>query len=84
MTLSGSRFDVMQFVGERIDTVLGNFLKPIDDNWQPADFLPDSTQESFLADVKEFRESARELPYDYVAVLVGDTITEEALPTYES
>lgn len=84
MTLSGSRFDVMQFVGERIDTVLPNFLKPIDTNWQPADFLPDATQESFLADVKEFRESTRELPYDYVAVLIGDTITEEALPTYES
>ena len=26
----------------------------------------------------------RELPYDYLAVLVGDVITEEALPTYES
>ena len=26
----------------------------------------------------------KELPYDYLAVLVGDTITEEALPSYES
>ena len=24
------------------------------------------------------------MPYDYIAVLIGDTITEEALPTYES
>ena len=84
MTLSGSRFEVMQFVGERIDTLLADYLKPVESNWQPADFLPDATQESFLADVKAFRESARELPYDYVAVLIGDTITEEALPTYES
>jgi acyl-[acyl-carrier-protein] desaturase len=30
------------------------------------------------------QESAKELPYDLVAVLIGDTITEEALPTYES
>ncbi|RZL96878.1 MAG: acyl-ACP desaturase, partial [Pedobacter sp.] len=30
------------------------------------------------------REIAKDLPYDFWVVLVGDTITEEALPTYES
>jgi len=30
------------------------------------------------------RELSKELPYDFWVVLVGDTITEEALPTYES
>ena len=74
----------MRFVGEKIDASVDEFLKPIETNWQPADFLPDSTQEDFLAEVKLLRESTRELSYDYVAVLVGDTITEEALPTYES
>ena len=34
--------------------------------------------------MKELRELAKELPYDFWVVLVGDTITEEALPTYES
>ena len=84
MSLSGSRLDVMRFIGEKIDTSLGEYLKPIETNWQPTDFLPDTTQENFLDEVKLLRESTRELPYDYVAVLVGDTITEEALPTYES
>ncbi|MCK8492679.1 MULTISPECIES: acyl-ACP desaturase [Spirosoma] len=84
MILSASRVDVMRFVGEKIDTVLGDFLKPIETNWQPADLLPDTTQDNFLDEVKLLRESVRELSYDYVAVLVGDTITEEALPTYES
>ena len=84
MVLSGNRLDVMRFVGDKIDTVLGDYLKPVETNWQPADFLPDATQENFLDEVSLLRESARELPYDYVAVLIGDTITEEALPTYES
>ncbi|MGF7217254.1 acyl-[acyl-carrier-protein] desaturase [Spirosoma lacussanchae] len=84
MTLSGSRIEVMRFVGEKIDTLLGDYLKPIETNWQPADLLPDATKESFLDDIRQLRESARELSYDYVAVLIGDTITEEALPTYES
>jgi len=84
MILSASRIDVMRFVGEKIDALIGDYLKPIETNWQPADLLPDSTQENFLDEVKLLRESVRELSYDYVAVLVGDTITEEALPTYES
>ncbi|GAB3799037.1 acyl-ACP desaturase [Spirosoma humi] len=74
----------MRFVGEKIDASIDEFLKPIETNWQPADLLPDTTKESFLDEVKLLRESTRELSYDYVAVLVGDTITEEALPTYES
>jgi len=84
MILSGTRLDVMRFVGEKIDASMDEFLKPIETNWQPADLLPDTTKESFLDEVKLLRESTRELSYDYVAVLVGDTITEEALPTYES
>ncbi|GAB3641498.1 acyl-ACP desaturase [Spirosoma arcticum] len=63
---------------------MGDYLKPVETNWQPTDFLPDPTQENFLDEVRLLRESTRELPYDYVAVLIGDTITEEALPTYES
>ncbi|WP_394341008.1 acyl-ACP desaturase [Pedobacter yulinensis] len=60
------------------------YLKPIDDIWQPADFLPDASRDDFFQKVKELQQSAKELSYDLVAVLIGDTITEEALPTYES
>ncbi len=60
------------------------FLKPIDEIWQPSDLLPDSTRDSFFSEIKELQESAKGLSYDLVAVLIGDTITEEALPTYES
>ncbi len=60
------------------------YLKPIETNWQPTDFLPDPTKPTFLEEVRDLREQAAALPYDYLAVLVGDTITEEALPTYEA
>jgi acyl-[acyl-carrier-protein] desaturase len=84
MTLSHSRLEVMRFVGEKIDAFMGEFLKPIETNWQPADLLPDASKETFFDEVKQLQQSTRELSYDYLAVLVGDTITEEALPTYES
>ncbi|WP_245917112.1 acyl-ACP desaturase [Mucilaginibacter yixingensis] len=61
-----------------------DYLKPIESIWQPSDFLPDASRDTFFDEVKELQESARGLSYDLVAVLIGDTITEEALPTYES
>lgn len=84
MQLPSTRIEVMKFIGQKIDEIYDEFLKPIETLWQPSDFLPDSTDENFLLDVKLLQEAARELSYDYMAVLVGDTITEEALPTYES
>ena len=84
MELSNLRLEVMKFVGQKIDYFFDEFLKPIETNWQPSDFLPDATNENFFQEVKLIQENARELPYDYIAVLIGDTITEEALPTYES
>ena len=82
--LKPSRIEAMHFLAQKIESIIEEFLKKIDDNWQPADFLHDSSSENFIKEIKELRAECKELPYDYMAVLVGDTITEEALPTYES
>ena len=78
------RREVMLHIENYMLEVMDTYLKPIDTNWQPSDFLPDSTSETFFQDLKYLRENAEGLTYDLVAVLIGDTITEEALPTYES
>ncbi|MGY3053532.1 acyl-[acyl-carrier-protein] desaturase [Pedobacter sp. UYEF25] len=78
------RREVMVHVEKYMLEMMSTYLKPIDTNWQPSDFLPDSTSDSFFDDVRALRETAKDLSYDLVAVLIGDTITEEALPTYES
>jgi acyl-[acyl-carrier-protein] desaturase len=78
------RREVMLHIENYMLEVMDTYLKPIDTNWQPSDFLPDSTSETFFHDLKYLRENAEGLSYDLVAVLIGDTITEEALPTYES
>ncbi|WP_069660906.1 acyl-ACP desaturase [Arcticibacter eurypsychrophilus] len=80
----GARREVMQHIEKYMLDNMFNYLKPIDTIWQPSDFLPDSTDDNFFHKVKELRQSAEGLPYDLIAVLIGDTITEEALPTYES
>ena len=84
MRLAQSRLEVMTSLEDFVQEVMEKYLKPVDTNWQPADLLPDSREDNFFQKVKELQESCRELDYDYWAVLIGDTITEEALPTYES
>jgi len=84
MSTQNVRLEVMQFLEKDIDSYVENYLIPVEKIWQPTDMLPNSQEESFFEEVKELREIAKDLPYDFWVVLVGDTITEEALPTYES
>lgn len=84
MSIKNVRLEVMQFLEKNIDSFVENYLIPVEKIWQPSDLLPDSESDNFLEEVKELREYAKELPYDFWVVMVGDTITEEALPTYES
>ena len=67
----GSRKEVLLHVEKYMLQMMPTYLKPIDTNWQPSDFLPDSTSESFYQDVKVLRENAKDLSYDLVAVLIG-------------
>ncbi len=84
MSIHNVRLEVMQLLEKKIDTFVDQFLIPIETIWQPTDFLPNSQDENFFEEVRELREIAKDLPYDFWVTLVGDTITEEALPTYES
>ncbi len=84
MSLKNVRLEVMQHLEKDVDDLIEKYLIPIESIWQPTDFLPNSEGENFMEEVKEIRELSKELPYDFWVVLVGDMITEEALPTYES
>lgn len=78
------RLEVMQAIEPKVLGFMDTFLVPIEDLWQPSDFLPDSQADNFMDEIEKIREEAKELSYDFWVTLVADTITEEALPTYES
>ena len=65
------------------DNILVN-LNHVERSWQPQDFLPAPESEGFYEQVKELRERSKEIPDEYFVVLVGNMITEEALPTYQT
>lgn len=78
------RLEVMNFIDKDVDDYMEKFLISPEKIWQPTDFLPDSNSDKFFDQITELRELSKELPYDFWITLIGDTITEEALPSYES
>jgi len=84
MSLHNIRLEVMQTIEKNIDYLVDNFLISPEKIWQPTDFLPNPQGENFMDEVQEIRELSKELDDDFWVCMVGDTITEEALPTYES
>ncbi len=84
MSVKNIRLEVMQTLEKNIDIFLDKFLIAPEKIWQPSDFLPDPQGDNFMEEVKEIREISKDLSDDFWISLVGDMITEEALPTYES
>lgn len=84
MAAKNKRIEVMQALEPKVEGYINDFLIPIEDIWQPSDFLPDSQRDTFFDEVEQLREESKELGYDFWVTMVADTITEEALPTYEA
>ncbi len=78
------RLEVMETIEQSMDDLLVKYLRPIEENWQPSDLLPDSREPDFFEEIEEIQALAKDMSYDLFAVLIGDTVTEEALPTYEA
>jgi acyl-[acyl-carrier-protein] desaturase len=83
-TMSPAGAEVLRSLEGWAELHLLPLLKPIDQSWQPHDLLPDSSSPGFRDAVDELRERAQEIPDDYYVVLVGNMVTEEALPTYHA
>ena len=84
MSIKNIRKEVMQTLEKNVDGFLTDYLIPPEKIWQPTDFLPNPQSDSFMNEVEEIRELSKDLNNDFWISLVGDMITEEALPTYES
>ncbi len=80
--MRGDRLEVMLHLEKTIAEHLSRFLKAPELHWQPADFLPNLSSEDGFDKLRILREESARLPDEILAVLVGDMITEEALPSY--
>ena len=65
------------FVGENLF-----LLSPVDQAWQPTDYLPDLTTDDWAHNLSQYRDTAQRVSDDLLVILVGNLVTEEALPNY--
>lgn len=84
MSDESSHRDRLRLLHSLGDVVQSNLalLNPIDQAWQPCDYLPNLEGEDWVEQMRAFRDPARGLSDDVLVVLVGDMVTEEALPSY--
>lgn len=61
---------------------IDKYLVEAETAWQPSDFLPDMSSPEAMNDIRELQQRAAGLPDGVITSLVGNMITEEALPTY--
>ena len=60
--------------------ILIHSWKPVEGSWQPSDFLPVMSDPGWKERVEALQRAAGNLADDLLVVLVGDMVTEEALP----
>jgi acyl-[acyl-carrier-protein] desaturase len=75
------QIELLRSLGHVVEENL-SLLLPIEKAWQPTDYLPDFAQPDWHEQMLRMRESAQELTDEVLVVLVGDMVTEEALPNY--
>ncbi len=59
-------------------------LRPVNESWQPSDFLPDMNHKDWHEKVEGLRRQAAGLSDELLVILVGNIVTEEALPAYQT
>lgn len=67
---------LQSFVGQNM------LLLPVEESWQPSDYLPDMQCDDWAQRIGAMRGPAQALPDELLVVLVADMVTEEALPSY--
>lgn len=61
-----------------------NILVDPDKCWQPSDFLPDFGDPNIHEEIKLLQKRAEGIPDTILTSLIGNMITEEALPSYQT
>ncbi len=75
--------EVLKSIDGFVEETLG-LLKTVEESWQPSDILPDMKTEAWRDNVQQLRNQARGVSDEILIVLVGNTVTEEALPSYQT
>jgi acyl-[acyl-carrier-protein] desaturase len=82
--VSSHQLEVIKSIEGFVGDHLNSLLLKVEESWQPSDFLPNLNAGNWVEQLIDFRQRATALSDEVLVVLVGDMVTEEALPTYQT
>ena len=78
------KMEVIESIEQHVGQFIEEKMKAPEDCWQPTDFLPNAADEDFAEQVKVLQKGIAQVPDTVMVSLVGNMITEEALPSYQT
>ena len=78
------KMEVIQSVEPFVEQFISEKMKDPEECWQPTDFLPDFSDPDFHDKIQILQKSIANVPDTVLVSLVGNMITEEALPSYQT
>lgn len=78
------KMEVIQSVEPFVEQFISEKMKESEECWQPTDFLPDFSDPDFHDKIQILQKSIANVPDTVLVSLVGNMITEEALPSYQT
>ena len=78
------KMEVIQSVEHYVEQFINEKMKEPEECWQPTDFLLDFSDPDFQDKIQILQKSIANVPDTVLVSLVGNMITEEALPSYQT
>ena len=78
------KLEVVKQIEPVVNEAVDSILVDAETCWQPSDFLPEMKQEDALDQIRSLKVRSAGIPDEVMISLIGNMITEEALPSYET
>ena len=78
------QLEVLKAIEPEVGSFIDDKMNLPVESWQPTDFLPDLSQQDFPDTIKALQQRMANLPDTVLVSLIGNMITEEALPSYQT
>jgi acyl-[acyl-carrier-protein] desaturase len=78
------KMEVIKSIEQHVRNFIDEKMKTPETSWQPTDFIPNAADADFADKVRELQERIAQVPDTVMVSLVGNMITEEALPSYQT
>lgn len=82
--LIAQRTEVVRGLESVASKLVDRWMTPVEDDWQPTDYLVDFSQPNWAEQVLEFQKRAARVPLPLLAVIIGNAVTEATEGSYQT